>query len=196
MPELAPFDNGPIDTIFLPVEISPGGEVLVTGVGKNQRVNLTFFISVECVPGYSGDDCLTVNTCMAPQCTTTEPPTSSSGSGSDPAPIIAGVVVAIVVLAIIVIIIVAVIILLCYKKKKKEQKRAGEPQCRFCVLGITPISPSEEIVLTGSLDNSPASTIQPPSTPLYSTIKIKEQKRRRSKITTKPTKTADNLHVI
>ena len=43
------------------------------------------------------------------------------------------------------------------------------------------LSSPEEMVLTGFLDNSPSSTIEPPTaqTPLYSTIN-KEKKMRRS----------------
>ncbi|CAI8000451.1 hypothetical protein GBAR_LOCUS2940 [Geodia barretti] len=64
MPDFAPFNDNTIDTIFVTVGTLPGsGEVSVAGGGKNGRANLTFFISVECSPGYGGDDCLSVNTC-------------------------------------------------------------------------------------------------------------------------------------
>ena len=64
MPDFAPFNDDTIDTIFVSIDTLPGsGEVSVAGGGKNGRANLTFFISVECSPGYGGDDCLSVNTC-------------------------------------------------------------------------------------------------------------------------------------
>ena len=62
--EFPPFDDNPIDTIFITVDTRPGsGGVSVTGEGENGRANLTFSFTVECSPGYGGDDCLTVNTC-------------------------------------------------------------------------------------------------------------------------------------
>ena len=140
MPDFAPFNDGTIDTTFATVDTLPGsGEVSVAGGGENGRANLTFFISVECSPGYSGDDCLTVNTCSeqitcnltlgycntAGECVCHDGTTQCATSSTT---FTTGVVVAIVVLAIIIIvvIVITVIIVLCYKKK--EKKKAGKPQ--------------------------------------------------------------------
>ena len=145
MPDFAPFNDGTIDTIFATVDTLPGsGEVSVAGGGENRRANLTFFISVECSPGYSGDDCLTVNTCSeqitcnltlgycntAGECVCHDGTTQCASIIVQPSSttFTTGVVVAIVVLAIIIIvvIVITVIIVLCYKKK--EKKKAGKPQ--------------------------------------------------------------------
>ena len=54
-----------IDEIFVEiVTAADGRESSVTVNGEDNRVNMTISsISVECSPGYGGDDCQTLNTC-------------------------------------------------------------------------------------------------------------------------------------
>ena len=51
--------------MFVEIVIIPGGmEDSVMASGQNGRANITFSdISVQCVAGFGGDDCQTVNTC-------------------------------------------------------------------------------------------------------------------------------------
>ena len=66
VPTSRPFSGSKttIDEIIFTENITlGGGEMRVVAQGLNGRAIFTFFISVECSPGYGGDDCLSVNTC-------------------------------------------------------------------------------------------------------------------------------------
>lgn len=64
MVDSPPYTNV-IDELIIEVVTMPGGsKISVTAHGLNGRANITFSdISVQCIPGYSGNDCVTINEC-------------------------------------------------------------------------------------------------------------------------------------
>ena len=141
-----------IDELFIEVvSIAGSGESSLMAYGENGRVNISLSISIQCINGFSGDDCQTVNMCNdqilcnetlgycasdgqcicfdeITECATNLDPRNDSTpvpdptNDSDPVPIIVGVVIALVLLAVIAFVIAVVI--LFYSRNKR--KKAGE----------------------------------------------------------------------
>ena len=147
MVDIPPYTDGNIiDELFVEVvSIAGGGESSMMAYGENGRVNVSLSaISVQCIEGFSGDDCETVNTCNEQitcnetlgycntdgecicfngntECSTVIETTPSSDS--DSVPIIVGVIVAALVL--LAVIICVIVVILCYSRNKRR-KTAGE----------------------------------------------------------------------
>ena len=65
MVDIPPFDDeDTIDELFIEVvSIAGSGKSSLMAYGENGRVNFSLSISVQCINGFSGDDCQTVNMC-------------------------------------------------------------------------------------------------------------------------------------